>query len=429
MHIKYLLTILLLLTSLEAKPKVLTLDNLVKIALQHSPDIDISRFNFQKAQERAAFSQGYYLPSLDLHLSGGRQKNEFKDYNNQYAHILLGSIGASQLLYDFGKTSGKVDSSINETLALQAQMQQVISDKILNIKQNYYDILKTKSIIDVQYKNVKLQKQQLWRAKKYLLAGIRTIIDVTNAKVQLEQAQLDLLNAKFKLELQRAKLEETLGMMPYDGKYKLFSKKLSLPKISNTLPLMKTSLHQLEEFAYRHRYVLQSSQYSVSSARSHVKTKRGDYAPTITLNGEYTTQYVDHSIRLFTPENQAKVTVNMNWNLYRGFQTNANVQESKVAVLQASSRVQSVRLAVKLEVVEAHISLRRNKNNVKLSESISKSSSQKFLQAKKRYENGISDYIELQDAQQGYIKSLSDLVNTYYDYFIAMAQLDNAIGK
>jgi len=50
-------------------------------------------------------------------------------------------------------------------------------------------------------------------------------------------------------------------------------------------------------------------------------------------------------------------------------------------------------------------------------------------QAQKRYENDLSDYIELQDAQQGYIESLSSLVTAYYDYYIALAQLDHAIGR
>ena len=119
----------------------------------------------------------------------------------------------------------------------------------------------------------------------------------------------------------------------------------------------------------------------------------------------------------------------MNWSLFSGFQTDASVEEAKINVLKASSQVQSVKLAIKRQVLEAHISLRRNENNVKFSEGIAHASHQKLIQAQKRYENDLSDYIELQDAQQGYIRSLSDLVNAYYDYFIALARHDHAIGR
>ena len=429
MFIRYLFTAILLLASIQAKDHVLTIDALIKAALEHSPDIDISRFDFKSAQQRAKYTQGFYLPRLDMDLHGGKQHAKMKNSTTSNSDILAGTLGASQLLYDFGKTAGRVASSESDVLSFQAQMQQVVSDKILDVKQSYYDILKTKSIIDVQRTNVKLQQQQLHRAQKYLLSGIKTIIDVSDAKVQLEQAQLDLQNARYELEIQRAKLEEILGYVPYSGDYSVYSKKLSLPNVSHTLPLVKTSLYRLQSFAYEHRYVLQSSKYIVSGAKANVEAEKGEYAPTITLNGQYNKQHIDENALAFSPEEQGQVTVTMNWNLFSGFQTDASVQAAKINVLKASSQVQSIKLAIKRQVMESHISLRRNKNNVNLSENIAHASYQKFQQAQKRYENDLSDYVELQEAQQGYIKSLSDLVTAYYDYFIAMAQLDHAIGK
>ena len=420
---------LLLLTSIEAKQEVLHIDNLIEIALKHSPDIDSSRLDFEGAKARTNIAQGYYLPRLDLNVNGGKQWSKLKHQSQGIIDVLTGGLGASQLLYDFGKTAGRITESEYEALAIEAQMQQVISDKIFLVKQNYYDILKTKSIIDVQHKNVELQKKQLHRAQKYLESGIKTIIDVSDAKVQVEQAQLDLKNVQYELELQRAKLEETLGYVPYNGAYILYSQKLSLPNLSQKLPLLKTSLSQLESFAYKHRYILQSSEHTVKGAQSNVSVNKADYYPTLSLEGNYALQHVDNEVLAITPERQGQIGINMTWNLFSGYQTDASVQEAKIGVLKAASQVQSVTLSIKREVLESHIVVRRSKDNVRLSESISKASLQKFTQAQKRYENELSDYVELQDAQQGYIQSLSNLVNTYYDYFIAMAQLDHAIGK
>lgn len=430
MKIKILFAGLLLLTSLEAKTNVLTIDKLVKIALEHSPDIDSSRLDFKGAQQRTKAAKGFYLPRLDLNVNSGKQWSKLKHQPTGNIDIMAGQLGASQLLYDFGKTTGHIRSSRQESLALQAQMQQIISDKIFLVKKNYYDILKTKSIMDVQYKNVKLQKQQLSRAEKYLESGIKTIIDVSDAEVRVEQAQLDLKNVQYELEFQRANLEETIGYVPYNGNYVIYRKKLLLKNLSKRLPLVKTPLIQLESFAYKHRYALQSSKHFVDGAQSNVQVSQGDYYPSISLKGDYTMQHVDNSVVVVTmPERQGQIAVNMSWNLFSGYQTDASVQEAKIGVLEASSQVQSVKLAIKKQVLESHINVRRGKENVKLSESISKASLKKFEQAQKRYENELADYIELQDAQQGYIKSLSDLVNAYYDYFIAMAQLDHAVGR
>ncbi len=274
-----------------------------------------------------------------------------------------------------------------------------------------------------------MQKKQLYRAKKYLKSGIKTIIDVSDAQVQVEHAELDLKNAEYTLELQRAALEETIGYVPYKGKYRLYSKKLSMKNLSKRLPKVKVPLYKLERFAYEHRYVLRSSKHYVKGAESHVKTTESEYYPSISVGGDYTMQEVgDNSINIVSQQ-QGKLGVSMNWNLFSGYQTDASVQEAKIGVLKANSQVQSVKIAIKKQVVESHINLRRGKDIVKMYESISKASLKKYDQAQKRYENELSDFVELQDAQQGYIQSLSDLVNAYYDYYIALAQLDHAIGK
>ena len=429
MKLKFFLTPMACLSMLTANTAVLKIDTLVTLSLQHSPDIDTRRLDFKGAQERTKFAKGYYLPRVDVDAGVGRQYADFQGGGSNNSDVLVGSLGASQLLYDFGKTSGNIGNAFQTSLAFEAQLQQSISDKILAVKQLYYTILKSKSIIEVQVKNVRLQKQQLNRAQKYLKSGIKTIIDVSDAEVQVAQAELDLKNARYTLELNRAALEEEIGYVPYNGNYRVFSKSLDKKNLSKQLPRIYTPLRDLEKYAYRHRYLLAASEYSTRGAEENVHASEGDYYPTLSLQGSVSKQKVDSSVGIFSPEEQGQVTVNMSWNLFSGHQTDANVQEAKIAVLKAASDAQSVTLNIKKEVIESHISVRRGLDNVILSEKISGASLKKFTQAEKRYANELSDYVELQDAQQGYIQSLSDLVNAYYDYFIAMAQLDHAIGK
>jgi len=429
MRIKNILIVALLVSFVDAKTHILKIDDIVEIALKNSPDIDISRLDFKSAKERTKISKGFYLPKVDLNLNVGEGYTKISSQPSFNSNILIGSLGASQLLYDFGRTSNLIYSSTQEELALESKMQQSISDKIFFVKNIYYEILKSKNIIIVQEKNVKLQKQQLNRAKKYLASGIKTIIDVSDAQVNVEQSILDLQNAKYQLEIKRAKLEEAIGLVPYGGKYKIYSPELNIENLSYKLPEVNRSLHSLEYYAYEHRYALDSSKYYLKSAKSNIEISKSDYYPTISLRGDYTAQDVDEKIAIATPKSQGSLSVNIKWNLFSGYQTDASVQEAKIGMLKASSSLNSIKLLIKREVLEAFIYLRQSRDNVNLTQSISKSSLKKFEQAQKRYENELSDYVELQDAQQGYIKSLSNWVNSYYDYFISLAQLDHSIGK
>ena len=163
---------------------------------------------------------------------------------------------------------------------------------------------------------------------------------------------------------------------------------------------------------------------------SHLlESEKGEYYPTLSLRGDYTAQDLDKDFLATVPERQWNAGVNITWNLFEGHQTDASVQEAKISKLKAASRVQDVRLLIKREVLEASLGVQRTNDSVMLSESIAKASKKKFFQVQKRYENDLADYIELQEAQQGYIRSLADLVNTYYDYYKALAQLDFATGR
>ena len=416
----------------SAKSPTLTIDRAIELALIHSPDIDMSRFDFEGAIERSKFQKGYYLPRLDMGAMAGKASATFKeDEDLGSTTLILGTLSASQLLYDFGKTSGRIAAAGKEADAYQATMNQIISRKILTIKARYYDALKMKSIINVNHKNIELQKGQLRRAQRYYESGIKTIIDVSDAQVRLTQAKLDLSNSEYELKMRLALLEEAMGYTPYSGCYDLYHEESSsnIEKMSRHLPLIKTSLAQLEGFAYDHRYELQSSKYLVEGSQSIVKSEKGDYFPTLSLKGDYAAQKVDDDFVNFVPERQWQGGVDLKWNLFRGLQTDASVQEAKIAVMKAASHVEEVRLLIKRQVTESRLHVMRAKDAVTLSRSITKTSEKKFDQARKRYENDLSDYIEYQEAQQGYIRSLGELVISYYDYYISIAQLDFSVGR
>ncbi len=95
----------------------------------------------------------------------------------------------------------------------------------------------------------------------------------------------------------------------------------------------------------------------------------------------------------------------------------------------ANSRLYNSKLSIKKQTTQAYINLNKTRDSVVLSQSLLKVSSEKFEQAQKRYEYGLSDFIELQQARQGYIDAKSNLVVSFYDYYDAIALLDNAIGK
>jgi len=426
---KKMLLLSLLCLSVHADNTLYTIDTMIEKALVSSPDLNISRDNVEIAKRRTNQATADYLPQIDLY--GGTGVIGIKSaLGEDKGQLITGKITASQLIYDFGKTGGRIGLYAEETNASFALYNQAISNKIYSVKNAYYDLLRRESLIQVYQEDIRLTEQQLNRASRYFEAGIKTKIDVVDAKVRLIQAQLDLENARYDVKLTYIALDRSIGNIDETVEGRVYIPDLNISDdLYASLPRESMSLDELVAFAYRQRYELQSYSYRIKSAQNRVRLESGDYFPSLYLGGDYQYSDVDDTIQVYIPEQQWNANVNLRWNLFGGLRTLAKTEEAKIALLQEHSNYDNARLRVRQEVTNANISLLKSDANVKLSEALSKAAKEKFDQAQRRYENGLSDYIELQEARQSYINANADLVSNYYDYFIALAALDRAIGR
>ena len=410
-------------------PSTLALDDLIVLALRHSPDLQRARLEVNASRTRIETAKSLYRPRIDALAGAGSQSARLKHRKRDTIALLSGTLQASQLLYDFGKTEGAIDSAEAEVAASRAELRQLLSDKILQIKTLYYEILKAKGDVAVQRKNVELSRAQLYRAKRYLQQGIRSRIDLSDAKVRLAKARRDLEDARFRVDLLRSRLEQALGIVPENGEYRLFTPSLKNRGFSDELPPIPASLHLLEREALSRRPSLESYTHRIESAKGRIKSATADYYPRIDLQGSATAQHVDESVATSLPQTESRLLLNARWNLFSGYATDAQAQEARIRMLQNVTRRTEGELAVQQEVDAAYIALRQSHTDVHLNTELVEAAEIKWRQAQKRYENGLGDYLEVRYAQRDYIDALKRLNNSYYDVYISQARLEHAIGR
>ena len=426
---KKLLFLSFALLSFQAQAAEYTIDMLIEKALVSSPDLNVSRDAFAISKQQTKQAVSNYLPQIDLYGSAGYAGVK-SDTTQEYGRLITGQITASQLVYDFGKTGGQIDYYSQESNAGFADYSQNVSDKIYTVKQNYYDLLRRESLIKVYEENLQLTQQQLTPAKRYFEAGIKTKIDVTDARVRLIEAQIELENSRYDLKLSYVTLDRSIGNIRDTVEGEVYMPDLNITSdLYGSLPKEELSLDALVDFAYSHRNTLKSYDHKIKSAKSKVRQENGDYYPGLYLGGNYQYSDVEIALQPYLPEEQWNANINLKWNIFSGLATTAKTEQAKLALLQSRSSFDDARLLIRQEASNAQISLLKSYANVRLSQALSEAAKEKFGQAQKRYENGLSDYIELQEARQGYINANAKLVSNYYDYFIAVATLDRAIGR
>lgn len=401
----------------------LTLDDLITMAIKNNPQIEIARQQYEQSRGIVTQSKSGYLPQISL--SGDVGRSHVDNLNPvDEDNVIHGRISASQLIYDFGRTTGLIDASLFSSSAVQSQLEQQIQTVVFQVKQNYYQVLEKELLITVAQEALETYKQHLYRAEKYYEAGVRTKIDVTSAQVELSNAKLDLLRANANLKTARVKLEQILGTRPNKGDYTLDKKQGPLEQLAGEKPAMSAPLPQLLETANTHRPELQRSHSLIQASEASLNQARGDYFPSLQAVGSYDAFETDFS----NLQDQWNIGIALNWDIFSGFQTEGKIAEAKAQVRELQASLKELKLAIEQDVTDSYLRADENREGVDLASQSVALARENLALAEGRYRAGLNDIVEFNDAQLTYTESQSNLVSTYYSYLTALARIEFATG-
>ncbi|MBW1791890.1 MAG: TolC family protein [Deltaproteobacteria bacterium] len=401
----------------------LRLDEIVSLAQKNNPQIDVARQQCLQNQGVLTQAKSGYLPHLFVGGSAARQNIDNLEPDDEDS-VYNASVRASQLIYDFGNTGGAIESS---RLSLQASddiFYQTRQDIVFTSKQAFYDVLAKKRLVEVDKEAVSNFEQQLYRAKKYFDAGVRTKIDVTNAGVELSNSKLSLLRSKSNVKTARVKFEQVLGIRPNNGNYRLTHIDVSLAKLAENKPDMPGSLDGQLDTAFDHRSDVMAVKSLVQASKAEIRKARSGYFPSVSANAGYD----EYDTDLESISDQWRFGVDLTWELFSGFQTEGEIVSAKGKFQELKAALRDLELAVRQEVTDSYLRANENREGVDIAHETLILAKENFYMASERYKAGLNDMIEYNDAQLLLSRAQSNLIITYYDYLTALARLERAVG-
>lgn len=401
----------------------LTLNEAIQIALKNNPQVEIAHQQYMGSEGVLTQARSLYLPHFGVGASAGRTYVDGLQPVDE-DNVGLGLLKASQLIYDFGKTTGLIDASAFNREASAENLKQVNHNVVFQVKDSFYSVLENKRLITVAEQAVANYKQQLYRARKYYEAGVRTRIDVTNAEVNLSNQKLALLRANSGLKIARVNLEQVLGETPNNGDYDLVTDEVDLDKLADQKPDMPGPLENLLDTAQVSRPGLKQFTYLVQAAESNLTRAKGDYWPSIDVNADYSSYETD----LPNLADQWQVAVGLTWELFSGFETEGKVVEANAQLREVKASLREFDLAVIQDVTGSYLVADENREGVNIADQALELAKENLELAEARYKSGLGDILEFNDAQLLYTQNQSELVVTYYTYLTALAQIERAIG-
>jgi outer membrane protein TolC len=326
-----------------------------------------------------------------------------------------GAVTLSQTLFDFGQNLATIRAAYAREDALEADAATSRKQVIFEVKRSYFDVLASERLRAVADQTVRSNRKQLEQAIGRNEVGFAPRIDVTRSEVLVAQAELDQLAARNNATVAEETLRNALGLdAPIDF------------EIADELSRRAVVLDEAGALvaAYESRSDLQGLIALQRAADEDVSQYRRQHLPTVSADASY-----GWSNSEFPLQDNWVFGASVNVPIFSGGLTEGRVAEARANLrgLQADER--TLRQQIDLEVRRASLDVQRSAQSIDVSARAAQQAAENLALAEGRYETGVGNVIELTDAQVQKTSAEAEHVGALYDYQVAVAALEQAIGR
>ncbi len=401
--------------------RALSLPELTEFALQNNPRTRQAWFAARAAAAGVGLQQAEDLPQITGSLlaqrseSGGQSGNQIS-WLTRYGP----SVTLSWVLFDFGVGDHQLKAA--EFLALAATLTQnrVLQDVIFLVEQSYFQYLGTEELVKSNELFLKSVQTALDASQRRREAGLATVADVYRAETQVAQAQLNLTRSRGGLEKARGALASAAGL-PVNAGLRI-QRLEGEPRITE----VTESLDSLLTRAKASRADLIAAEAQARAARSQADAAARAGFPTISVNASTGATFFRHD----NPRADTNsISLNVSIPLFTGFRQTYALRQAEARAAQSEASRDALTRQTELDVWQSFYDVRTAADGVSTTAVQLKAAQQTAEATLARYQSGFGSLLDLITAQLDEANARVQRIQSYLDWFVAVARLNYAIGS
>lgn len=401
--------------------EILTMRQCINIALLNNPEIKAAISDTDINKTRIGQAKAAYVPEINF--SGGYNFNNTSSYvtfiDNTVNTFDIATFDLTQLIYDFGKTSANIKIQKTNLESSREDLQSTINNTVYDVKKGYYDLLLALENLRVYEESVKMYSEQLKQAEAFYKVGEKPKVDVLTAKVNLSNANLEVIKAKNDVILAYAALNNAMGI-PEKADY----------EISDELKCLDNDygFNELIDIAIENRPDYKSALLKSKSAKLEIKLAKTEFAPRIEAFGGYNVAgyNVNHETNTDTGWRAGARLNLISLNIYRN---KKKIDEAKASYDKEIHNAEILKNRIYLEIQQAFASFQESKKSVPVAKVAMEEAKENYDMTNGRYKVGFGNHIELKDADIFYVNAKLAYYKTLYDLNLSLAMLEKYLGQ
>ena len=182
----------------------------VDFALSNRKELLVDGYQVQQKELAVKNAKAGYLPTVDLSLGAGWNKQVLPDSGN---HEYSASIGVNWNIFDSGVTAAKVDAANTELKIAQATLQRDKNDIDLAVRKDYNSMREAEERFNSTGTAVRQAEEDYFIAQEKYKAGEGIMLDIIDAQEALSTARQNYISAQYDYARYRAAVEADMGGM------------------------------------------------------------------------------------------------------------------------------------------------------------------------------------------------------------------------
>jgi len=416
--------------------RVVTLDDVLRSARDHQPQLAQAHANTAAAVARVTEAFSSLLPQVAMNGSYQRTTANFVARPGVVprASATIGTatntaswdtfdfynfgLNANQLVYDFGQTTGRWRAAEASAQSLRATEQATLTSVLLTARQAFFNSSAGQALVKVAEDTLANQQRHLDQIQGFVDVGTRPEIDLAQGRTDVANAKVQLINARNQYASAKAVLNQAMGIeasTDYEVR----------PESMAPVEDEDFGTERLFEEATEARPDLASLNEQRRSQEQTIRSIEGSYGPSFGVG----TGFTDAGNKIGDLGWNWEAGVTMSWNLYQGGLTKAQVSEARANLMAIDAQVSLLRQQILVQVEQARLNVIANRQALAAAEEALVNAREQLRLAEGRYQTGVGSIIELGDAQVAATSAAAQRVQAEFNLASARAALVQALGR
>ena len=410
-----------------AQSNTLSLDQAIALALESHPALTSADYSIAAGVARQDQVESGLRPSVDLTSGwtarvsgseefGGAPIEPGRD-SSPFSSDLTVGIQARQLLTDFGRTANRMDAARMSTDVSTLDRASLEISIVEDVRLAYFALVAAESLTRVAEDSLERERLRFVQVEAFVNEGIRAPIELAQSRASVASAELSVMEAQGDVDNALLVLADAIGVRPgaFDSVEPGFRAPTSLESMTPD---------ELAAFALEHRPDYAATDLTRARLALEVQTTLLDRRPTLSAVGNANTTY-----GLFdTVSWSASAGLSFSWSLYSGGGQHARENEATALVGVVEQQLEDQALSIVAAVQRERLTVQTALATLGTLEVLVDAAEQQLMLAEGRYTNGVSNIIEVSDAEQTITQALERRVQAELSLASARARLLAASG-